>query len=156
VNSQIEPNPIQVRLAQSSDIPFIVQSQIHMAWETENLKLDPPTVEKGVSAVFGPSVMGDYYIAEINGDRVACLLTLSEWSDWRNGNVIWIHSLYVLSEYRGAGVFQKMYDHLKELVQTSDYRGLRLYVDKTNLRAQKVYEKLGMTKEHYDLFEWMK
>ena len=35
-------------------------------------------------------------------------------------------------------------------------RGLRLYVDKTNTRAQKVYENLGMNGEHYHLYEWMK
>jgi ribosomal protein S18 acetylase RimI-like enzyme len=35
-------------------------------------------------------------------------------------------------------------------------RGIRLYVDKTNTKAMKVYEKLGMNGEHYGLFEWMK
>ena len=34
-------------------------------------------------------------------------------------------------------------------------RGLRLYVDKRNQAAARVYEKLGMTREHYDLFEWL-
>jgi len=37
------------------------------------------------------------------------------------------------------------------------YRFLvRLYVDKRNAAAQRVYERLGMTREHYDLFEWLK
>jgi RimJ/RimL family protein N-acetyltransferase len=29
-------------------------------------------------------------------------------------------------------------------------------VDKRNKSAQEVYEKLGMSKEHYELFEWLK
>lgn len=148
---------ITIRKAQPEDIAFIIQSQIEMARETEKMELDPPTVAQGVAAVFGPSVMGDYYVAEEEGKPVACLLTLLEWSDWRNGNVIWIHSVYVLPEKRGQGVFPKMYEHLKELVKTSThFRGLRLYVDKSNKRAQKIYEKLGMGKEHYELYEWMK
>ena len=34
--------------------------------------------------------------------------------------------------------------------------GLRLYVDKRNTGAQGTYEALGMTREHYHLYEWMK
>lgn len=148
---------ITIRKGQPEDIAFIIHSQVEMARETEKMELDPETVAKGVAAVFGPSVMGDYFIAFEDEKQVACLLTLMEWSDWRNGNVIWIHSVYVLPEYRKQGVFAVMYDYLKKMVQSStDLRGLRLYVDKTNSGAQKVYEKLGMTKEHYDLFEWMK
>jgi ribosomal protein S18 acetylase RimI-like enzyme len=31
--------------------------------------------------------------------------------------------------------------------------GLRLYVEKNNSAAQRAYEHLGMTNNHYDLFE---
>jgi RimJ/RimL family protein N-acetyltransferase len=37
-----------------------------------------------------------------------------------------------------------------------DLKGLRLYVDKTNQRARNVYQRCGMSRDHYDLFEWMK
>lgn len=154
---------ITIRKAQPEDIAFIIDSQIKMAKETEGMELDPSTVAKGVAAVFGDTVMGDYFVAceSVGSDAetqkpVACLLTLMEWSDWRNGNVIWIHSVYVLPEYRGQGVFPKMYEYLKQMVQASNFRGLRLYVDHTNQKAQRVYQKLGMTNEHYELYEWMK
>jgi ribosomal protein S18 acetylase RimI-like enzyme len=35
-------------------------------------------------------------------------------------------------------------------------QGIRLYVDKTNIHAQKVYKSIGMIDEHYHMFEWMK
>ena len=80
-----------------------------------------------------------------------------EWSDWRNGNVYWIQSVYVLPEYRGKGVFKEMYLHIKLSVkETPGLSGIRLYVDKHNHRAQKVYNKIGMDGSHYQLFEWMK
>ena len=60
--------------------------------------------------------------------------------------------------FRGKGVYKGLYLHLKEVAQNHKdvrVRGLRLYVDKTNQIAQKVYRALGMSDEHYDLFEWM-
>ncbi len=139
------------------DIPVIAESQVAMAFETENLKLDPPTVDKGVAAVFDDPSKGKYWLAEVDGKVVGCLLTVPEWSDWRNGTVLWIHSVYVHPDFRKHGVYKKLYLHLKKMVEESpDLRGLRLYVDKTNERAQKVYEALGMSGEHYHLYEWLK
>ncbi len=149
---------IKIRPGLLFDVETIADFQVKMAFETENgLKLDPPTVTKGVSAVIDDPGKGKYWLAEVNGDVVGCLLTVPEWSDWRNGTVLWIHSVYVKPEFRKHGVFKALYSHLKDMVQgTNDLRGLRLYVDKTNDRAQKVYEALGMNQDHYSLFEWMK
>ena len=139
------------------DIQTIADFQVKMAFETENLKLDPPTVELGVAAVFDDPSKGKYWLAEAEGKVVGCLLTVPEWSDWRNGTVLWIHSVYVVPEFRKKGVFRQLYSHLKSMVESSrDLRGLRLYVEKANHPAQKVYESLGMSGEHYHLFEWLK
>lgn len=148
---------IKIRPGLLFDIQIIADYQVKMAWETEQLKLDQPTVELGVSAVFDDPSKGKYWLAEVNGEVVGCLLTVPEWSDWRNGTVLWIHSVYVKPDFRKHGVFRKLYSHLRTMVETSkDLRGLRLYVEKTNHPAQKVYEALGMSGEHYHLFEWLK
>ena len=148
---------ITIRPGLLFDIATIADYQIKMAFETEALKLDPETVNKGVSAVFDDPAKGKYWLAEVDGNVVGCLLTIPEWSDWRNGTVLWIHSVYVLSDFRGKGVYRKLYQHLKDMVEkSSDLRGLRLYVDKSNMKAQKVYEVLGMSGEHYHLYEWLK
>jgi len=148
---------IKIRPGLLFDIPTIAEFQIKMAFETESLALDPETVEKGVSAVFDDPSKGKYWLAESHGKIAGCLLTVPEWSDWRNGTVLWIHSVYVLPEFRKMGVFRSLYAHLKTMVEDSkDLRGLRLYVDKSNHSAQKVYESLGMSGEHYYLYEWLK
>lgn len=148
---------IKIRPGLLFDVSVIADFQYKMALETENFKLDPSTVEKGVGAVFDDPSKGKYWVAEVNGQVVGCLLTVPEWSDWRNGTVLWIHSVYVVPEFRKNGIYRKLYAHLKSMVEESkDLRGLRLYVDKTNQRAQKVYESLGMSGEHYHLYEWMK
>ncbi len=135
----------------------IVEFQMAMALETENLRLDRNLVEKGVKAVFDDVAKGKYYVAQDDDKLIASLMITYEWSDWRNGNVYWIQSVYVLPEYRGKGVFKEMYLHIKDSVKnTPGLSGIRLYVDKNNHRAQKVYNKIGMDGSHYQLFEWIK
>ncbi len=139
------------------DIEVLAQLQVQMAWETEEFKLDPPTVTLGVQAVIDDPSKGKYWIAEMDGKVAGCLLTVPEWSDWRNGTILWIHSVYVLPTYRGKGLYKALYEHVQNLVKTDGktYKGIRLYVDKRNTAAQEVYNKLGMNGEHYQLFEWM-
>jgi GNAT superfamily N-acetyltransferase len=154
---QAAPEMLTIRQGTQQDHQLLVDFQLAMAIETEQLQLDRPTVEKGVQRVLDEPVRGTYWVAEANGKLVASLLTLSEWSDWRNGEVIWVHSVYVVSEYRRKGVFRQMYLRLKQEVETrNDLKGLRLYVEKNNQNAQSVYRSLGMTDEHYQLFEWLK
>jgi len=148
---------VKIRQALPSDLPVIASFQLKMAMETEDLKLDFNTVLKGVEAVFCDDSKGKYYVAEVDNNVVACLLTTYEWSDWRNGTIIWIQSLYVEKEYRKKGIFKAMYNHIKEIVSTTDnFKGIRLYVDKSNSLACKVYKSIGMNDQHYLLFEWMK
>ena len=148
---------VQIRKAKRADAPFIAQFQIDMALETEGMHLDPDTIRPGVDAVFGDEHTGTYYVAELDGKVIGSLMTTYEWSDWRNGTVLWIQSVYVDSKHRGKGAYRKLYEHIKQLVQNpdNDFRGIRLYVDKTNTSAQSVYARLGMHNHHYDMYEWM-
>lgn len=128
-----------------------------MARETEGMDLDLPTVTRGVQAVFDDPSKGQYWVAESDGRVAGSLLTTWEWSDWRNGTVLWIQSVYVLPELRGSGIYRRMYEHLRERVLDSPgLMGIRLYVDRRNTAAQRVYERLGMSSEHYEMFEWLK
>ncbi|MCB0342356.1 MAG: GNAT family N-acetyltransferase [Pseudobdellovibrionaceae bacterium] len=145
------------RHATLDELTTLVDFQLAMALETEGLRLHKETVERGVSAVFEDSNKGQYWIAEKNSQVVGNLLIIPEWSDWRNGSVWWIHSVYITPKYRGQGVFREMYNALKATVEASPQLfGLRLYVDQSNINAQKVYQQLGMTSDHYALFEWLK
>ncbi|MFY9152662.1 MAG: GNAT family N-acetyltransferase [Prolixibacteraceae bacterium] len=146
-----------IRQANEKDASSVVEFQLAMALETEQLQLHEPTVIKGVAAVFADSSKGVYYVAELDGQVIGSLLTTFEWSDWRNGTVLWIQSVFVRPEFRKKSVFSRLYKHIQNLVATNpDLRGIRLYADKTNIQAHQVYEHLGMTAEHYQMFEWMK
>ena len=148
---------IEIRKGKLSDSEHIVELQLQMARETEGLGLDKTVVSRGVRGVFQEPARGTYWVAEEKGKVLGVLLAIPEWSDWRNATVLWIHSLYVIPEARGQGVFKKLYLNLEKQVQQSpELAGLRLYVDKQNKLAQEVYEKLGMNKHHYELYEWLK
>ena len=148
---------VDVRQGRVEDALTIADFQVRMAEETEHIELDRDVVEKGVKAVFDDPTKGAYWVAESEGNVVGCLLTVPEWSDWRNGTVLWIHSVYVKPEARRLGVYRSLYERLKKEVETSDgLRGLRLYVEKENERAQEVYRAMGMNDTRYSLFEWMR
>ena len=148
---------MNVRKANINDQIEIVDFQLAMANETEGIELDRNIVEKGVEAVLNDPNKGSYYVAEIDNKVVSSLLTTFEWSDWRNGTILWIQSVYVMPDYRRMGVYRNMYSHIKEMVlNTNNLNGIRLYADKSNLPAHKTYENLGMNQDHYITFEWLK
>lgn len=135
----------------------MVQFQLAMALETEDFKLNEEKLRHGIKTQIERSQTGRYLLALEGEKLVGMLLTLFEWSDWRGREVIWIHSVYIDPKYRGQGIYKTMYSHVKELVEQNEkYAGIRLYVDKTNTKAQRVYEKLGMSDEHYLMYEWLK
>ncbi len=145
------------RDAAREDAAAIVAFQLSMARETEEIDLDFETCTRGVSAVFDDPARGRYFIAEADGEVIASLMITLEWSDWRNGVVWWIQSVYVRPAHRGLRVYAGLYQHVRELVRASpDIRGIRLYVDRRNTAAQEVYRRSGMNGEHYQVFEWMK
>lgn len=144
------------REALPADASAIIDFQLAMARETEDLELDRDVLTRGVNAVFADPALGRYYIAASDDRVIGSLMITYEWSDWRNGMVWWIQSVYVIPEFRRRGVYAGLYDHVKSMVEQSTVRGIRLYVDKRNTPAHEVYARLGMNGEHYQVFEWMK
>lgn len=147
---------ITIRQATQEDTVSISHFQQKMAMETENVRLDPTVLAEGLKQLFEDPAKGKHYVAEDDGEVVGCMMIAYEWSEWRCGHVLWIQSVYIKPSHRGQWVFKKMYEYIQNLVTPeSGYLGIRLYVDKTNAAAQKVYEKLGMNGEHYQVYEWM-
>lgn len=146
-----------VRKATSDDLNSIVDFQLFMAKETEEIILDKKVVNEGVLSVLTDNLKGQYYVAEMDGKVISSLLTTFEWSDWRNGTVLWIQSVFVLPEFRRKGIYSNMYSFVKnEVIENDNLKGIRLYADKANYPAQKTYKTLGMSPDHYVTFEWLK
>lgn len=150
---------MKIRKANLKDLSVLAKYQVDMAMESEGMVLCLDTVTKGINAAIeSPDTKGQIWVAEKHDGEIAGTLMITyEWSDWRNGWIWWIESVYVTPNERKNGVFKMLYTHIQNIVSKDDeLKGIRLYVDKTNIRAQKVYDAIGMCGEHYTTYEWMK
>ena len=109
---------IKIRQAAFSDAPVIADFNLRLAEESEGLRLDEATVQAGVAALLKDPTKGIYHVAEMEGAVVGQVMITYEWSDWRNGNIWWIQSVYVKPDFRRAGVFRALFNHLRNLAQT--------------------------------------
>ena len=100
---------INLREATASDAEVIAAFNAAMARETESLPLERATVLAGVRAGIADPQKATYFVAEVDGQVVGCCMITHEWSDWRNGDIWWLQSVYVLPEQRRSGVFRAMY-----------------------------------------------
>ena len=147
-------NELLVRIGEEKDADALAKSNIAMAWETERKKLSPPVVARGVQSLLKNPRHGFYVVAEINGEVAGSLMVTYEWSDWRCASFWWIQSVYVKPEFRGRGIFRKLYEFVKEKAShESDVCGFRLYVERDNLTAQNTYDRVGMSQIPYKLYE---
>ncbi|MBK7705821.1 MAG: GNAT family N-acetyltransferase [Acidobacteria bacterium] len=145
---------MEIRLAQKHEAAAMIEFNQAMALETEGKFLDPQILASGVESVFHNSTKGFYVVAEDGGRIVGGLMVTFEWSDWRDRWFWWIQSVYVIPEYRGRGIYSMMYAFVKQYAaERGDVCGFRLYVEHENIGAQRVYERLGMERSHYLMYE---
>jgi ribosomal protein S18 acetylase RimI-like enzyme len=143
--------------AQLEDVETLAEFNCQMAQETEGKLLDPETVVRGVKGLFADSSRGRYLVARQQKAVIGQLLITLEWSDWRNGEIWWIQSVYVHPDHRNRGVFKSLYQAVRtEAESRDDVVGIRLYVEHGNQSAQAVYQTLGMSHGGYEVMEFMK
>ncbi len=145
--------PVSVRPAAAGDRDRLVEWNAAMALETEHRNLSRQVLEQGVSAVLADSDKGFYLIAERDGQPVGGLLVTYEWSDWRNTRMWWLQSVYVEPDARGKGVFGALFDSVRDMARADKAGSLRLYVERDNHLAQKVYEARRMRPSEYLMYE---
>lgn len=145
---------IRIRPATADDVSLLARWAEAMALETEHKVLEPEVVARGIAIGVDDPARSRYFVADIGGEPVGTMMTTFEWSDWRCGWWWWIQSVYVAPEQRRRGVYRAMYDHVLSLARAQpDVYGLRLYVERENVRAMRTYEFLGMQETSYRLFE---
>jgi len=157
MNKHLLKNNIYILACKAEDAQDIANLQVKMAKETEDYDLNPDTVLAGVQALVADPHKGTYYkLMDEQENTVGCILITKEWSDWRNGQILWIQSLFIEAPLRGKGLFSEVYQFFQGQVKNNeDLKGIRLYVDKTNQSAVKVYQAIGMDNQHYEMFEWI-
>jgi ribosomal protein S18 acetylase RimI-like enzyme len=148
--------PVVIRAARPDDWPVIVDFNVRLAQESEGKALNRDDVEPGVRNLLADARKGRYFVAEVEGQLVGQLMHTFEWSDWRNGDIWWLQSVYVLPEFRRQGVFRALFDKLSSEAEADpNVVGLRLYVEEHNTRAHETYRQLGLTSGGYLVMQRM-
>ena len=146
--------PVSIRPATPADAATVADFNRRLAQETEGKTLDADVLAAGVAAVLADPNKGKYFLAELGGAVVGTMMITFEWSDWRNGWLWWIQSVYVPAEARRQGVFRALYEHVcRAAREDPEVIGLRLYVEHQNHAAQDTYRRVGMTPAGYLVFE---
>jgi ribosomal protein S18 acetylase RimI-like enzyme len=146
--------PFTVRPARPDDLSVIAEFNRRLALESENLALDPQVLTAGVGKVLADPQRGRYFVADEAGEVIGQIMITYEWSDWRDGWIWWIQSVYVRADRRKAGVFRSIFELIEETARTEGgVVALRLYVEKDNHAAQTTYRRLGFEEMHFHLLQ---
>ena len=150
--------PYEITPAAAADAETVAAFNVALAAESEDLALDPPTVRAGVRAVLADPAKGRYFIARLTegpeaGAVIGQLMVTTEWSDWRNGPLWWVQSVYVRQDRRRRGVFTALFRHVVEAARAAGSPGVRLYVEGHNAAARATYARLGLKDSGYLVME---
>jgi ribosomal protein S18 acetylase RimI-like enzyme len=146
--------PVTVRRATPADAATVVDFNCRLANESEGKTLDPETVAAGVASGLADPSRALYFVAEVDGRIVGQTMITFEWSDWRNGWIWWIQSVYVQAEARRRGVFRALFRHIHEIASRDPkVVAIRLYVEEQNRAAQDTYRELGLSPAGYFVLE---
>jgi len=147
------PSEINIREANKGDLVILIQNNQALAEETEALLLDKDVLREGIEQALKREEC-HYFVAMIGEKVVGQTMITYEWSDWRNGIIWWIQSVYVLPAHRKKGVFRILFKHIENLAKVNpQVKALRLYVMHNNNAGQDTYQSLGMNDSGYIVFE---
>ena len=144
---------IFVREAEQSDVSTLIEYNLSLADETESISLDKNILRLGIEKALE---LNDcrYLVAELDNKIVGQTMLTPEWSDWRNGVIWWMQSVYVNPDYRKRGVFQSILKYIENLAEkTLEVKALRLYVMDDNQIARRAYQNLGIKNSSYLVYE---
>ena len=139
-----------IRRATSADLERLVSFAVAEAKEAEGIKKDSERVRQGVTTALNDDSIARYWVLEKNNTGVIGSVSIvKEWSDWNAGYYWWIQNMYILPEFRGKGLMQRLIQALKDTARNEDALELRLYVHKNNAQAISAYQKAGFFDSDY-------
>ena len=147
------PSGINIREANKGDLAILVQNNQALAEETEALLLNKDVLREGIKQALKRDEC-HYFVAVIGEQVIGQTMITYEWSDWRNGIIWWIQSVYVLPAHRKQGIFRVLFKYIENLAKINpQVKALRLYVMHNNNAGQDTYQSLGMNDSGYIVFE---
>ena len=139
-----------IRKATSADLKNLVAFALEEAKEAEGVKKDSNRVRRGIRTALNDDSIAMYWVIETDKSNIIGHVSIvKEWSDWNSGYYWWIQNMYILPEFRGKGLMERLIQALKDAARNESALELRLYVHKNNAQAISAYQKVGFFDADY-------
>ena len=139
-----------IRKATSADLEKLVSFATEEAREAEGVTKDINRVRQGIRTALEDESIAMYWVLEKEDTGiVGNVSVVKEWSDWNAGYYWWIQSMYILPEFRGKGLMERLVQALKDEARQEGALELRLYVHKNNAQAVTAYQRAGFFNSDY-------
>ena len=132
------------------DLEMLVSFAICEAREVEKTARAPQRIREGVRAGLEDDSIAMYWVLEKEDSGIIGNVSIvKEWSNWNAGYYWWIQSMFLLPDYRGKGLMNRLIEAVREAAKQEEAVDLRLYVHNQNERAIKAYRKSGFSDSEY-------
>jgi len=110
---------MKVRIAVHQDAEAIAKNNMKLAedfFQIENapLNIQFQNVQRGVISAIEDNNKGFYLVSEEQGNVIGQIFITSEWSDWRNQEIWWLHRIFVQRDMRRKGVLRLLLQDIKK------------------------------------------
>jgi len=131
----------------NNELSDIIDMILKMAFETEEKKLNSILTKIAVEKLLIYPVYGHYFLINDVAKDKFCGMNLVTFEHNINldSTILWIQSVFVHEDYRMKGLFRRLLYKNEDFVleHPSFKKTVKLYMDKDNFKAEKVYFKVG-------------
>jgi ribosomal protein S18 acetylase RimI-like enzyme len=142
---------ITFRQAEWADVETLVRFHVALN-EFDGTEADPVRARAGLKLLLDHEEWGSVWLICADGAAVGYMVLTWGFSVEFGGRDAFVDELYIEEEYRGQGVGRQTLAFAAEVCRARDIQALHLEVDRANVNAQTVYERVGFEKrENYFL-----
>lgn len=134
---------IKYRSFENSDRKIITEMILDLYLEDNSIKpMTPEKINRTFGAFRSHPEKGRIMVIESDGVIAGYSILLDFWSNEFGGNILFVDELFVKKEYRGQSIAT---DFIKYISQnrSEETVALQLQVTPSNIKARKLYERLG-------------
>lgn len=140
------PSAFSIRPATPNDLDHIHGSLLGIArhvGEAHKMRSTIADLRKALFEDDHPPIEG--IVAEVAGRYAGMSLFFRSYSTWQGRIGVYVQDIYVEERFRGAGVGDRLLQHVAALTRRRGGTYMRLAVDTENFGAKRFYEQLGLS-----------
>ena len=145
----------KIRKAVKNDLDVLTKFSQLISEETEGKRVDSSAVKSGIASVLDDQSKGQMFVACDEDKVIGCfMINGREWSEWRNGFILWLTGTYTAVDYRRRGVRKALFDYACQWAKSEpNVIGLRGYRHKSNNTIHSAAISGGMKETEYRINE---